>query len=255
MPNLIASIFQAVKSCTEGYHNFQYRTTANVIVECTDRLRTSLIARQHVFSAVYNYESACKWAAENWCEHDPRTKWTRQCNSSTSLLFCPISIPKNRERSRTENQRWPNGNNCCKSSCEGCTNSKRTAIYLGGGLRFSSGIMKKMHVLVSKFLITERGVLGVNRVIRASASKNPPTEKDHVHWFLQGVLVTESTRSREKNWKLFWAPREESPNHRSFGSKRSSLGGPNTSCVPGGRWRRVPLGPKLLQSIIPDLGK
>ena len=60
LPNLIASIFQAVKSCTEGYNNLQYRRTANVIVGCTDRLRTWLIARQRVFSAVYDYESVCK---------------------------------------------------------------------------------------------------------------------------------------------------------------------------------------------------
>ena len=82
---------------------------------------------------------------------------------------------------------------------------------------FQAVIMKKMHELVSEFLITERGVIGVNGVIRASASKILPTEKDHVHWFLQGVLITESTRSREKEWKLFWVQEENGPIHRSFG--------------------------------------
>ena len=82
---------------------------------------------------------------------------------------------------------------------------------------FQAGIMKKMHELVSEFSITERRVLGVNRVIRASASKNLPTEKDHVHWFLQGGPCYRVYPLEGGEMEVVLAPREESPNHRSFG--------------------------------------
>ena len=52
---------------------------------------------------------------------------------------------------------------------------------------FQAEIVKKFHEMVTELSITERGVLGVHRVIRALDSKNLPAEKDQVRWFLQGT--------------------------------------------------------------------
>ena len=43
-----------------------------------------------------------------------------------------------------------------------------------------------MHEMISELLVTEREVLGVERVIRALESKNLPAENHHVLWLLEG---------------------------------------------------------------------
>ena len=62
-------------------------------------------------------------------------------------------------------------------------------------------------------MITDRGVLGVDRVIRALASKNLPAEKDQVLWFLQGSSQYRVYPREGENVEA----KRKWPNHRSFG--------------------------------------